>query len=87
MDNNDQLLIERGNAAQEILENPAFSSVINELLNLYAQTCMNSAPHQKEARESSYFQSRAVNDVVSVLRQWAIIKDQLLMDSEEEDYE
>lgn len=83
MDNNDQLLIERGIAAQELLESNAFTAVINDLLNYYAQSLLTSQPIDKETRESFYFQARGVNDVVSVLRQWAIMKDQLLSNPEE----
>lgn len=83
MDNNDQLLIERGIAATEILENQAFGAVVNDLLNYYAQSSMNSQPNQSELREAAYYQFRALNDVVNTLRQWAIMKDTLLSNTEE----
>lgn len=82
--NNDQFLIERGLAAEEILNLPVFATAVSDLLNYYMQSLINSPPDQKDARENAYFQSRAINDVVALMRQWAAIKDQILNSALEE---
>lgn len=82
--NNDQFLIERGLAAEEILNLPVFATAVSDLLNYYMQSLINSPPDQKGMRESSYYQSRAINDVVALMRQWAAIKDQILNSALEE---
>ena len=82
------VLIERGTAAEVLLADQAFNSVINDLLNYYVQTLIQSAPDQEMQRNSAYYQTRAVNDVVAVLRQWVAVKDQLISSEQEEtDYE
>ena len=82
------VLIERGTAAEALLSDQAFNAVINDLLNYYVQSLINSTPDQEQLRSSAYYQSRAINDVVAVLRQWVAIKDQLLnSEQEENDYE
>ena len=82
------VLIERGTAAEALLADQAFNAVINDLLNYYVQTLIQTTPDQEKQRDAAYFQTRAVNDVVSVLRQWVAIKDQLINSEQEEtDYE
>lgn len=81
------VLIERGTAAESLLSDQAFNAVINDLLNYYVQTLINSTPDQDKQRDAAYFQTRAVNDVVAVLKQWVAIKDQLISSEQEEDYE
>lgn len=81
------VLIERGTAAESLLSDQAFNAVINDLLNYYVQSLIQSAPEQEQQRNAAYYQTRAVNDVVSVLRQWVAIKDQLISSEQEEDYE
>lgn len=84
--NDNAVLIERGTAAEVLLSDQAFNSVINDLLNYYVQTLIQSSPDQEQQRNAAYYQTRAVNDVVAVLRQWVAIKDQLIS-SEQEDYD
>lgn len=86
--NDNAVLIERGTAAEVLLADQAFNSVINDLLNYYVQTLIQSSPDQEQQRNSAYYQTRAVNDVVAVLRQWVAIKDQLISSEQEDlDYE
>jgi hypothetical protein len=82
------VLIERGIAAENLLADQAFNAVINDLLNYYIQSLIQSTPDQETMRNAAYYQSRAVNDVIAVLRQWVAIKDQLNSSEQEEyDYE
>lgn len=78
------VLIERGTAAEVLLADQAFNAVINDLLNYYVQSLMNTSPDQEKQRDAAYYQTRAVNDVVAVLRQWVAIKDVLISSEQEE---
>lgn len=76
MDN--QTIIDRGNASAELLQNPAFTQLFKELMDHYINQILTSEPGAKEARENSYYQSRALQDILGVMQQWIMMRDQLL---------
>jgi hypothetical protein len=77
-------LLQRGNAAQELLENESFKMVTKELLDYYISAILQSTPLDDKGRNAAYFSARALQDLVAVLNQWAAVKDQILINSEEE---
>jgi hypothetical protein len=77
-------LLQRGNAAQQLLDNDAFRQVTKELLDYYISAILGSTPADKENRENAYFCSRALQDLISVLNQWSAVKDQIISNTEED---
>lgn len=75
---NEQAMIERGTAARELLDNQTFQAVAKDLMDIYINTFIQTAPDDSKARESAYFQSRALQDLIAVLNQWVVIKDNIL---------
>lgn len=80
-------LLERGNAAEQLLQSDAFQAVANTLSNQYLQSILMSAPEDTKAREFAYAQARTVQDLVGLLRQWVSVRDQIVMAEEAETYE
>jgi uncharacterized protein (DUF1778 family) len=76
-------LLRRGNAAQELLNNEAFRLVTKDLLDYYIGAVLQSAPDDLKGRESAYFSSRALQDLIAVLNQWVVIKEQIISNTEE----
>jgi hypothetical protein len=81
------LLMERGNAAEQLLQSEIFQVAANALTNHHLESILRSAPEDCKARESGYHQARAVQDIVGVLNQWVAVRDQIVLAaaSEEED--
>lgn len=77
-------LVQRGNAAQQLLETDVFRQVTKDLMDYYISAILQSSPAEKDNRENAYFSSRALQDLVAVLNQWAAIKDQIISNTEEE---
>ena len=85
---NNELLIERGNAAENILKQDVFSAAVNELINMYLGGLMQTTPEQTKEREMAYAGARAVQDIVGVMNQWVAIRDQIIENiNNEEDTE
>lgn len=80
MDN--QHIIDRGQASEDLLNNPSFMQIFKELMDHYINTFVSTQPAEKEARESAYFMARALQDTVGVMNQWISMRDQLLEDKE-----
>lgn len=77
-------LVQRGNAAQLLLDNDAFRQVTKDLMDYYISAILQSGPADKDNRENAYFCSRALQDLISVLNQWSAVKDQIISNTEEE---
>lgn len=80
MDN--QQIIDRGQASEDLLNNPAFMQIFKELMDHYINTFVSTQPDQKSDRENAYFMSRALQDTVGVMNQWITMRDQLLAEQE-----
>jgi hypothetical protein len=76
MDN--QTIIERGNASAELLNNESFTQLFKELMDHYINQFITSDPAQKEVRDAAYFQSRSLQDILGVMQQWIVMRDQIL---------
>lgn len=75
---NEQEMIDRGSAAQELLGNQTFQAVSKELMDIYVNTLIQTAPNDEKSRESAYFQIKSLQDVFAVLNQWVSAKDNIL---------
>jgi len=78
-----ELMLRRGTAAEELLKNEAFVTCVNELYNQYFAGITGSALNAKEQREALFFQIRALQDISTELQSWVHAKDQLLSPTEE----
>ena len=75
---NEQEMIDRGTAARELLDNPTFGAAYKTLMDIYLNTLVQTAPNDKESRESAYYQIRGIQDMVGIMNQWIIEKDNIL---------
>lgn len=75
-------MIERGNAAETLLKNEAFSAALNELINMYMNGLLQTKSEQTKEREMAYAGARAVQDISGVLNQWVAIRDQIFENAE-----
>ena len=70
-------LIRLGSEAEHLLDNPAFNSTVNNLVDQAFQAFCNSKPEQSSERERSYHHYRALVDIVSTLQQRVSVRDQI----------
>lgn len=76
-------LVQRGNAAQDLLGNPVFGQVAKDLMEYYTSAILQSAPDDEKGRNAAYFCARALQDLHAVLNQWVVVKDQIISNTEE----
>jgi len=70
-------LVRMGSEAEHLLDNPAFNSTINNLVDQAFQAFCNSKPEETKDRERSYHHYRALVDIVSTLQQRVSVRDQI----------
>lgn len=80
---NEQEMLDRGSAAQGILDSETFQAVTKELMDIYVNTLIQTAPNDSKSRESAYFQIKSLQDVFAVLNQWVSAKDNILESQKE----
>lgn len=78
-----ELTLARGTAAEQLLANEAFITVMNELYNQYFAEITESPVDAKEMRENRFFQLHSLKNLTSELTSWVQYKDQLLSPTEE----
>jgi len=76
--NQEEQLVETGEAASAVLSQPAFNQVINSLVERSFQTFVNTSPDQGQVREQAYNHYRALVDVVDTLKQQVSVRDEIL---------
>ena len=76
--NQEEQLVENGEAAEAVLAQPAFNQVINGLVERSFQTFVNSKPEDAAGRERAYNHYRALVDVVDSLKQQVSVKDEIM---------
>jgi len=79
-----EALVQRGSAAQALLDNDSFRQVTKALMDYYISAILASNPDDEKGRNAAYFSSRALQDLIAVLNQWVVIKDQIISNTEEE---
>jgi len=78
VEDQEEQLVQQGEAAEMLLDSDAFSSTINQLVDASFQTFSNTAPLETEKRETAYHHYRALVDIVSTLRQRVQVKDEIV---------
>lgn len=78
-----ELMLQRGTAAEELLQNNAFITCVNELYNQYFAEITGSPLDATKMREARFFQIRALQDLSAELQSWVHAKDSLLSPTEE----
>lgn len=81
--NEEQQMIDRGTAAQEILAMPIFQATYNTLVNTYINTFFQSQVDQEEERKHAFYQMRALQDLLGIMNQWVAVKDNIMASNEE----
>ena len=76
--NQEEQLVETGEAASAVLSQPAFNQVLNSLVERSFQTFVNTSPDQGQLREQAYNHYRALVDVVDTLKQQVSVRDEIL---------
>lgn len=84
---NEEQLVTRGTSAQDLLSNSTFNQLSKELLDHYISMFLSSAPNDVEGRNSAYYQCRSLQDLIAVLQQWVVIKDNILSNNTSEEEE
>ena len=81
----EQNLIQIGDAAEEVLRNQTFSQTVNSLVEATYQSYVNSKPEDTDGRERNYHHYRALVDIVNTLQQRVNIRNQILEGSADND--
>jgi hypothetical protein len=76
-------LLQRGNAAQLLLDSDAFRQVSKDLMDYYISSIVQSSPDDEKGRNAAYFCARALQDLHAVLGQWVAVRDQVITNTEE----
>ena len=72
-----EVLIQQGEAAENLLKTDAFNNVVNSLVEATFQAFVNSKPEDTAGREKTYNHYRALVDIVNTLQQRVTVKDEI----------
>jgi len=75
---NEQELINQGEDAAALLGSEPFNRVVNKMVEQCFHNFVNSKPDENKERGITYYQYRALVDVVNTLKQHVQIKDEIL---------
>ena len=91
MPTQEEQLVVAGDEAEVLLQAPAFTSVINDLVDQAFQAFVNTGPDEAAQREQAYSHYRALVDVVNTLKQRVQVRDSIVNNGdnsqEEQDHE
>ena len=71
-------LLQAGEDAHALLNDPAFNRVVDALVDSTFQAFVNTNPDEAQERERAYHHYRGLTDVVSTLKQQVEVRDQIL---------
>lgn len=71
----EEQLVAAGDEAEAVLSAPAFTSVVNDLVESAFADFVNTEPDGYEQREQAYNHYRAIVDVVNTLKQRVEVRD------------
>ena len=71
-------LIQVGEDCELLLKSEPMNRVINQLVEQYFQAWTNSKPDESKERSVTYYQYRALVDLVNTLKQQVLIKDEIV---------
>lgn len=77
MKTEEEQLVERGDAAQFLLENSMFALAINTLVEQGFQAFATGKLEDAAQREAVFHQSRATTEIVGLLRHWVSVRDEI----------
>jgi hypothetical protein len=75
---NEQELISQGEDAAALLGSEPFNRVVNKMVEQCFHNFVNSKPDENKERGITYYQYRALVDVVNTLKQHVQIRDEIL---------
>lgn len=78
MPTQEEQLVTAGDEAEAVLSAPAFTSVVDSIVESAFSTFVNSQPDDTLKRENSYHHYRAIADVVNTLKQRVEVRDNIL---------
>lgn len=81
----ESLIIERGIAAEQLLQSEVFQAVVLTLRSRYLQEFTDSGPLETQRREAVYARVNAVKDVEFLLNEWVGERDQIVARQNAED--
>lgn len=73
----EEQLVNEGMAAEALLKNEAFNSVVNDLVDITFQSFATSSPAENDSREGAYQNYKALVDIVNTLKQRVAIRDDI----------
>jgi hypothetical protein len=74
----EEQLVAAGDEAEAVLSAPAFTSVVNDLVEAAFAAFVNTEPDGHDKREQAYNHYRAIVDVVNTLKQRVEVRDGIL---------
>jgi len=80
----EELLINIGNDAEQLLKMEVFNKTINRMVEGTFQAFVNSKPEETEARNKTYDHYRALVDIVNTLRQDIQVRDEIKSKNEKD---
>ena len=75
---NEEMIVERGVRAQEVLTNPTMQLVVDDLVRIITDTFLASKPEDHEERKRAYYAYQGVKDMIGLLNQMVAAKDQVI---------
>ena len=76
-----------GNLASEFMKSEAYKEVMAGLVNSTVQVFLNTNIDENDKREHAFYFNRAIQDVDATLKQWVVIRDQILEQREQTESE
>ena len=76
-------LLQAGEDAHALLNNPAFNRVVDVIVSQTFQAFVNTNPDEAQERERAYHHYQGLTDVVNTLKQQVEVRDQILAQQEE----
>ena len=84
MKTEEELLLE-GDKAEALVSSEAFGDVVNNLVEDSFQRFVNSKPEERNTREQSYSQYRALISIVHTLQQRVNVRNEIMAQRENDD--
>jgi hypothetical protein len=80
-------ILREGREARELLENPVFVAVMNDLSQGYLGEIINSQPHETKTREDRYLRIQVLRDLTDLLQTKVALaeREQMALDSDDPD--
>lgn len=82
-DQQEQVLVDQGHSAEQLLQSEVFSSTVNNLVDACFQQFVNTKPEDSTSRETAYNHYRALVDIINTLKQKVSVKDEIMSKNEE----